>query len=52
MGIALTPADLFKMNPLSLMRRITEQLDRTVPEVSGGEKRERVWAPAIEVIQG
>jgi HSP20 family protein len=51
MGIPLTPAEFFRMNPFSIMRRMTEELDRTFNETSGREAEERVWAPAIEVAQ-
>jgi HSP20 family protein len=51
MGIPMAPADFFRMNPFSLMRRMTEELDRTFREVSGSGPSESVWAPAIEVAQ-
>jgi HSP20 family protein len=51
MGIPLTPGEFFRMNPFSLMRRMTEELDRTFREASGTGPGENVWAPAIEVAQ-
>ena len=51
MGMPMAPADFFRMNPFSLMRRMTEELDRTFHEVSGSGPTESVWAPAIEVAQ-
>jgi HSP20 family protein len=39
------------MNPLSLMRRMTEELERAFVEPNGREARERAWVPAIEVTQ-
>jgi HSP20 family protein len=51
MGIPLIPADFFRMNPFSLMRRMTEELDRTFSEVSGRDFGDRVWIPAIELTQ-
>jgi HSP20 family protein len=50
LGIPLTPADFFRMNPFSLMRRMAEELDRAMGEPSGGQG-ERAWVPAIEVTQ-
>ena len=49
LGLPLTPAELFRMNPFSLMRRMTEELDRAYVESAGREQGEPVWAPAIEV---
>jgi HSP20 family protein len=39
------------MNPFSLMRTMTEELDRTFNESNSRERGERAWAPAIEVTQ-
>lgn len=50
LGIPLTPADFFRMNPFSLMRRMAEELDRAVGDATG-ERGERPWVPAIEVTQ-
>jgi HSP20 family protein len=50
---ALTPAELFRSNPFSLMRRMSEEMDRVFQEVGleqqGGEGIG--WSPAIEVTQ-
>jgi HSP20 family protein len=46
-----SPADFLRMNPFSLMRRMTEALDRTFAEVNGREVAERAWAPLIDVTQ-
>jgi len=50
---ALTPFELFRANPFSLMRRISEEMDRVFQEV--GLEREGNdgigWSPAIEVAQ-
>jgi HSP20 family protein len=49
----VTPMDLFRMNPFSLMRRMTEEMDRVF--AGGGQEPESggdvLWAPAIEVSQ-
>jgi HSP20 family protein len=47
----LTPADIFRMNPFSLMRRMSEELDRAFGESNEGEQRERTWTPAVELMQ-
>jgi HSP20 family protein len=51
LGIPLTPADFFRMDPLSLMRRVSQELDRALSEPDGREQSERMWVPAIEVTQ-
>jgi len=47
----VTPMDFFRMNPFSLMRRLTEEMDRVFGD--GGQARQAngdiAWAPAIEV---
>ena len=47
----VTPADFFRMNPFSLMRRMTEEMDRIFGD--GGQERnttgDSVWTPAVEV---
>jgi len=49
----ITPMDLFRMNPFSLMRRMTEEMDRVFGD--GGQERQSsgdiLWAPAVEVSQ-
>jgi HSP20 family protein len=48
-----TPMDFFRMNPFSVMRRMTEELDRVFGD--GGQERESsgdlLWVPAVEVSQ-
>lgn len=51
LGLPLMPVDLFRMNPFSLMRRMTEELDRVFGEGNGGERTERAWLPAIEATE-
>jgi len=47
----ISPSDFFTMNPFRLMRRLTDEMDRTFgqgfPAGEGGESA--AWAPAIEV---
>lgn len=51
-GLTLTPLDLFRANPFSLFRRMTEELDRmTAGETSGRGTEQRPWLPTIEVEQ-
>jgi HSP20 family protein len=47
----ITPGDFFRMTPFSLMRRMTEEMDRVLGEfgLSGGDGGKGVWSPAIEV---
>jgi HSP20 family protein len=50
LALPLTPAGFFRMNPFSIMRRMSEEFDR----IFGGpdfEQGEGVWVPAIEVTQ-
>ena len=47
----LAPADIFRMNPFSPMRRMSEELDRVFGESNEREQRERTWTPAIELTQ-
>jgi HSP20 family protein len=51
-GFSLTPSDFFSANPFSLMRRMSEEMDRTFGSLfgqttTGGSAR--TWFPAIEV---
>jgi HSP20 family protein len=49
----LSPHDLFRFSPFALMRRITDELDRTAHEVGlarSGRSTTR-WTPAIEVAE-
>ena len=50
LGMPLTTSEFFRMNPFSLMRRMTEELDRTFGDVNASEQ-DRAWAPVIEVTQ-
>jgi HSP20 family protein len=51
LGLPLTPAEAFRMNPFSLMRRVTQELDRVLSESTGREPGDRAWAPVIDVTQ-
>ena len=52
-GFSLTPADFFSSNPFSLMRRMSEEMDRTFGsffgQTTGGSGGS--WVPAIEVAE-
>ena len=53
-GFGLTPAEFFRMNPFSLMRRMTEEMDRVFGDFGwsrGGDSSPQVWSPAIEVTE-
>jgi HSP20 family protein len=44
-----TPIDLFRMTPFSLMRRITEEMDRVYHEFTTSPGHGATWAPAVEI---
>ena len=44
---SLNPGELFTMNPFSLMRRLTDEMDRWFEGRGGGEIAQ--WSPAVEV---
>jgi HSP20 family protein len=50
-GLILAPGDFFRMTPFSLMRKMTEEMDRVFDEyaASRGNGKKSVWAPVIEV---
>ncbi len=51
-GFSLTPSDLFSSNPFSVMRRMSEEMDRTFGSLFGqttGGGSIGTWVPAIEV---
>lgn len=52
LGLPITSAEFFRMNPFALMRRVTEELDRALTEAPGREQGNRAaWAPAVDVTQ-
>jgi HSP20 family protein len=51
-GLSLSPFEVFLTNPFSLMRRMTEEMDRAFSEFSGSNNGDTsLWTPAIEVSQ-
>jgi len=52
-AMMLSPGDFFRMSPFSLMRRMSEEMDRVFGEFGflRGDGGKVVWAPAIEVSQ-
>jgi HSP20 family protein len=50
-SFGLTPQEFFRANPFSLLRRMTEEMDRVFQEVGldREEGRGTGWSPAIEV---
>jgi HSP20 family protein len=49
---SLTPGEFFTMNPISLMRRLTEDIDRAFfTGGTSGYDEEFTWAPSVEVRQ-
>jgi HSP20 family protein len=53
LGFGITPQDFFSSNPFSLMRRMTEEMDRVIQEFGlerdSGDRAE--WSPTIEVAE-
>jgi HSP20 family protein len=50
----LSPREFFSANPFTLMRRMTEEMDRVFGEFGFGQGQARggtAWAPAIEVAE-
>ncbi len=50
-GLSLSPFEVFLTNPFSLMRRMTEDMDRAFAEFSGSNGNTSLWTPPIEVSQ-
>src|SRR5207248_10803003 len=50
-GLSLNPADIFSANPFSLMRRMSEEMDRTFGSFFGQAGTSGSWFPAIEVTE-
>jgi HSP20 family protein len=53
---SVTPGEFFTMNPISLMRRFTEDIDRAFSGAAGNlshgfAERDFAWMPAVEVRQ-
>ncbi|MCU1239088.1 MAG: heat shock protein Hsp20 [Candidatus Solibacter sp.] len=52
-ALLIAPAAFFRMSPFTLMRRMSDEMERVLGESGGnrGEAGTPVWAPAIEVSQ-
>jgi len=51
-AFSLTPADLFSSSPFVLMRRFSEEMDRSFGHVfSHGSSNSAAWMPAIEIYE-
>lgn len=51
-GFALSPAEFFSSNPFTLMRRMSEEMDRNFSHFFGGQSSSHgmgTWSPAIDV---
>ena len=48
--MAIAPGEFFRMNPFSLMRRLSEEMARFV-ESGRSEEREKSWMPSVDVSQ-
>jgi HSP20 family protein len=54
LGFSLTPFDMLTASPFSLMRRMSEEMDRTLARLTGqaaGGGGLSTWVPAIEVAE-
>jgi HSP20 family protein len=51
MALTVSPFEVFLSNPFTLMRRMTEEMDRAFSEFNGSNGDSSLWAPAIEVSQ-
>ena len=49
--LSVMPFDLIFMNPFSVMRRMTEEMDRAFQTSNAGNGGSALWAPAVEVSQ-
>ncbi len=50
--VAVGPTDLLGLGPFSLMRRMTEEMDRMLARSAAGTEEERIaWVPLIEVTE-
>jgi HSP20 family protein len=51
LGLFLTPGSLLRMNPFSLMTKMTEEMARAFGDIASnrGNAGAAIWAPAIEV---
>src|SRR6266404_2292371 len=49
--LSLSPFEAFLNNPFSLMRKMTEDMDRAFAGFSGSNGSKDLWIPAIEVSQ-
>ncbi len=50
--VSIGPADLLGMGPYSLMRRMSEEMDRMLARSAGATEEERIaWAPVVEVAE-
>lgn len=50
-ALTVSPFEIFLSNPFTLMRRMTEEMDRAFAEFNGSNGDSNLWAPAIEVSQ-
>lgn len=50
-GFSLTPNDVMRMSPFALMRRLSQEFDRSFTSTSSGWGDGGFWTPAIEVSQ-
>jgi len=49
--LSMHPAELLNLNPFSLMRRFTEEMDRMFQGAGGRRDEVALWSPAVEVTE-
>ena len=49
--LSMHPAELLNLNPFSLMRRFTEEMDRMYEGAGGRRDQVALWSPAVEVTE-
>jgi len=47
----VNPSELFSLNPISLMRRFTEEMDRVFQGAGGRREESSLWSPAVEITE-
>jgi len=47
----VNPSELLNLNPFSLMRRFTDEMDRVFQGAGGRREESALWSPAVEVTE-
>lgn len=49
--LSITPSEFFSSSPFSMMRRLSEEMDRSFGRFFSREEGESFWAPAVDVTE-